>query len=157
MTGKVAPAGSAAESGAAAWGALLRARAAVVRVLERELEQSADMSLAWYDVLQELDSAPGHRLRMQELGERAVLSRSRVSRVVDELGRAGLATRERDPDDKRGSWAVLTDDGRDRLRRAAPGYLDGIARHFGDHLTDAERAAITTGLTRVLAARPTPS
>jgi DNA-binding MarR family transcriptional regulator len=59
----------------------------------------------WYDVLLELNSADGRRLRMQELGERAVLSRSRISRIVDELARAGLVTREPDPADRRGSWA----------------------------------------------------
>ena len=98
---------------------------------------------------------------MQELGERAVLSRSRVSRIVDELARAGLAAREQDPHDKRGSWAVITAEGRARLRAAAPGCLDGLARHFADHLTADERTAITNGLTRVLAAaarsRETPS
>ncbi|WP_202946304.1 MarR family winged helix-turn-helix transcriptional regulator [Pseudonocardia dioxanivorans] len=138
------------DSGVAAWAALLRTHAAVVRALEHELEQTQNMPLAWYDVLLELNSAPDRRLRMAELGERAVLSRSRVSRIVDELARAGLAAREPDPNDRRGSWAVITDAGRARLRAAAPGYLDGIARHFADHLTAQERAAITTGLTRVL-------
>lgn len=140
------------DSGVAAWAALLRTHATVVRALEHELEQSAHLPLAWYDVLLELNSAPDRRLRMAELGERAVLSRSRVSRVVDELARAGLAGREPDPADKRGSWAVITAEGRERLRKAAPGYLDGIGRHFADHLTEAERTAIATGLNRVLAA-----
>ncbi|MGD9989227.1 MarR family winged helix-turn-helix transcriptional regulator [Pseudonocardia sp.] len=138
------------DSGVAAWAALLRTHAAVVPLLERELEQRQNMPLGWYDVLLELNAAPDRRLRMQELGERAVLSRTRVSRIVDELARAGLAAREQDSHDKRGSWAVITSEGRARLRAAAPGYLDGIARHFADHLTAAERAAITAGLTRVL-------
>ncbi|WP_253258195.1 MarR family winged helix-turn-helix transcriptional regulator [Pseudonocardia sp. N23] len=137
------------DSGVAAWAALLRTHAAVVRVLEREMDRDG-LPLAWYDVLLELNAAPDRRLRMHELGERAVLSRSRVSRIVDELARAGLAAREPDPHDRRGSWAVITADGRARLRAAAPGYLDGIARHFADHLTADERTAITTGLTRVL-------
>jgi len=140
------------DSGVAAWAALLRTHAAVVRAIEREMETTG-IPLAWYDVLLELNVAHGHRLRMQELGERAVLSRSRVSRIVDELARAGLAVREPDPDDRRGSWAVITDAGRERFREAAPGYLESIARHFADHLTEDERAAITTGLHRVLAAR----
>jgi DNA-binding MarR family transcriptional regulator len=139
--------------GVAAWAALLRTHAAVVRRLERDMERSQDMPLTWYDVLLELNAADGRRLRMQDLGERAVLSRSRISRIVDELVGAGLATREPDPADRRGNWAVLTDAGRARLRRAAPGYLDGIARHFADHLTPDERVAITTGLERVLDAQ----
>jgi DNA-binding MarR family transcriptional regulator len=140
--------------GVAAWAALIRAHAAVVRQLERDLDRAQSLPLTWYDVLLELNSArPDRRLRMQELGERAVLSRSRVSRIVDELARAGLVVREPDPADRRGSWAVLTEAGRERLRAAAPSYLDGIARHFADHLTAPERAAITTGLRRVLTAQ----
>jgi DNA-binding MarR family transcriptional regulator len=142
--------------GVAAWAALLRTHAAVVRRLEQDMERAQHMPLAWYDVLLELNSADRRRLRMQELGERAVLSRSRISRIVDELARAGLVTREPDPADRRGSWAVITDAGRARLRQAAPGYLDGISRHFADHLTAGERAAITTGLERVLAAHQDP-
>jgi DNA-binding MarR family transcriptional regulator len=142
--------------GVAAWAALIRTHAAVVRRLESDMERTQGMPLTWYDVLLELNAADGRRLRMQELGERAVLSRSRVSRIVDELARAGLVTREPDPADRRGSWAVLTDAGRARLRRAAPGYLDGIARHFADHLTPGERAAIAAGLERVLAAHRDP-
>ncbi|WP_433507032.1 MarR family winged helix-turn-helix transcriptional regulator [Pseudonocardia halophobica] len=140
------------DAGVAAWAALLRTHAAVLRELERDLERAQGMPLTWYDVLLELNSAPERRLRMQELGERAVVSRSRVSRIVDELARAGLVVREQDPADRRGSWAVLTPAGRERLRAAAPGYLDGIAKHFADHLTPEERDTIATALQRVLAA-----
>lgn len=140
------------DAGVAAWAALLRTHAAVLRELERDLERAQGMPLTWYDVLLELNSAPERRLRMQDLGERAVVSRSRVSRIVDELARAGLVVREQDPADRRGSWAVLTPAGRERLRAAAPGYLDGIAKHFADHLTQEERDTIAAALQRVLAA-----
>jgi DNA-binding MarR family transcriptional regulator len=141
------------DAGVAAWAALLRTHAAVLRELERDMERSQSMPLTWYDVLLELNAAPGRRLRMQELGERAVVSRSRVSRIVDELGRAGLVVKEQDAADRRGSWAVLTPAGRERLRAAAPGYLGGIARHFADHLTPEERTTIAEALNRVLAAQ----
>ncbi|MFC5947368.1 MarR family winged helix-turn-helix transcriptional regulator [Pseudonocardia lutea] len=140
------------DAGVAAWAALLRTHAAVLRELERDMERAQGMPMTWYDVLLELNSAPERRLRMQELGERAVVSRSRVSRIVDELARAGLVVREQDPADRRGSWAVLTPAGRERLRAAAPGYLDGIAKHFADHLTAEERDTIAAALQRVLAA-----
>ncbi|WP_344422342.1 MarR family winged helix-turn-helix transcriptional regulator [Pseudonocardia ailaonensis] len=140
------------DAGVAAWAALLRTHAAVLRELEGDMERAQNMPLTWYDVLLELNAAPERKLRMQELGERAVVSRSRVSRIVDELARAGLVVREKDETDRRGSWAVLTPAGRDRLRKAAPGYLDGIARHFADHLTPEERSTITGALDRVLAA-----
>jgi DNA-binding MarR family transcriptional regulator len=83
-----------------AWASVLRVHAAVVPRLERELA-AVGMPLSWYDVLLELNTAPDRRLRMTELGARAVLSRERISRVVDELERAGLVRRERNPDDGR--------------------------------------------------------
>jgi DNA-binding MarR family transcriptional regulator len=144
------------DDGLAAWAALLRVHAAVVPRLERALAAERT-PLAWYDVLLELNSAPQRRLRMSELGARVVLSRERVSRVVDELERAGLVRREPNPDDRRSSFAVLTDQGRARLRAAAPVYLDGIAEHFSRHLTADEAAVLVRALTRVLdAGGPTP-
>src|SRR3954451_3636865 len=113
-----------------AWASVLRVHAAVVPRLERELA-AVGMPLSWYDVLLELNSAPDRRLRMTELGAKAVLSRERVSRVVDELERAGLVRRERNPDAGRSLLAVVTDEGRARVRAAAPAYLAGIEQHFG--------------------------
>ena len=135
-----------------AWAGVLRVHAAVVPRLERALA-AVGMPLSWYDVLLELNSAPDRRLRMTELGARAVLSRERVSRVVDELERAGLVRRDRNPDDGRSLLAAITDDGRVRLRAAAPVYLDGIAQHFGAELDDEEARVIGTALLRVAAAR----
>jgi DNA-binding MarR family transcriptional regulator len=115
------------------------------------------MPLAWYDVLLELHAAPEGRLRMSDLGERVVLSRTRVSRVVDELVDAGLVRRQGNPHDGRSAFATLTKAGARRLRVAAPTYLDGIDRHFTRHLTDAEQKAIARGLHRVLASDPIAS
>jgi DNA-binding MarR family transcriptional regulator len=151
-TGASAGTGSAATDRTSAWAALLRVHAALVPALERELAAAHQLPLSWYDVLLELNSAPGRRLRMSELGSRVVLSRERVSRVVDELARVGLVVRERNPDDRRSVFAVLTPAGRDRLRAAAPSYLAGIERHFTDHLSDDEARTITGALRRVLAA-----
>jgi DNA-binding MarR family transcriptional regulator len=137
--------------GTAAWAALLRAHAAVVPKLERRVAETG-LPLSWYDVLLELNAAPHRRLRMSELGSRVVLSRERVSRVVDELARAGLVARERNPEDKRSVFAVLTPAGRDRLRAAAPDYLAGIERHFTSHLSADEARTITAALHRVLVA-----
>jgi DNA-binding MarR family transcriptional regulator len=137
--------------GIEAWRAFLLTHAAVVRRLERDLERAQNLPLAWYDVLLELNAAPRRRLRMQDLAARVVLSRSRVSRVVDELVRAGLVRREPDPSDGRAAFAVATEEGRAALRRAAPVYLRGIEEQFLAHLTAAELRTIETGLNRVLA------
>jgi DNA-binding MarR family transcriptional regulator len=132
-----------------AWAAVLRVHAAVVPRLERDLA-AVGMPLSWYDVLLELNAATDRRLRMTELGARVVLSRERVSRVVDELERAGLVRRERNPQDGRSLLAVITDEGRARFRAAAPAYLAGIERHFGSHVTDDDARALATALFRVV-------
>jgi len=119
----------------AAWRALLVAHSRLVPAMEKDLRTAGQVSLSWYDVLLELNAAPGRRLRMSELGERAVLSRTRVSRVVDELAAAGLAERQADVADGRSSFAVLTPAGRAALRRAWPVYRDAIRRRLGAHLT----------------------
>ncbi|HYN97590.1 MAG TPA: helix-turn-helix domain-containing protein [Pilimelia sp.] len=140
------------DQGVAAWAGLLKVHAALVPLLDRELQATHGLPLTWYDVLLELNAAPGRRLTMGQLGAVAVVSRTRVSRVVDELVRAGLVTREPNPRDARSAHAAITDAGRRRLRAAAPTYLAGIERLYSSHLKPAERATIATALGRVLSA-----
>ena len=98
----------------------------------------------------ELNAArPERRLRMQELGDRVTISRSRVSRVVDELERAGYVERLPDPVDRRASFAAITPEGRAALRKAAPVYLAAVEAEFLSHLTDAEARSIERALDRV--------
>lgn len=118
------------EPGIAAWSAFVRAHAAVVPRIDAELRRRSGLPLAWYDVLLELNAAKDRRLRMQELGDVAVLSRTRVSRIVDELVADDLVSREPDPYDRRSAYATITAKGRARLRRAAPVYLEAIRTHF---------------------------
>ncbi len=136
-----------------AWAALLRVHAALVPVLDRELQAACGLPLTWYDVLLELNAAPGRRLSMGQLGAVAVVSRSRVSRVVDQLAAEGLVAREGNPDDRRSAYAAITEAGRARLRAAAPVYLAGIERHFTSRMTAAEAGTVARALEKVLAAR----
>lgn len=136
-------------AGTRAWGLLLQVHAALVPALDRELQAAAGLPLAWYDVLLELNAAPDRRLQMSELGERVVLSRTRVSRLVDEMARADLVARLPHPTDGRSTYAEITPLGRRRLRVAAPVYLRGIEEHFAHHLTARELATLATGLARV--------
>ena len=133
-----------------AWGALLRVHAALVPQLDRELQAKHHLPLAWYDVLLELNYGPGQRLRMSELGERVTLSRTRVSRLVDEMTAAGLVVREANPDDRRSAYAVLTPQGRTVFRQAAPTYLAGIDERFGTTLTLAELTTMKHALEKVI-------
>jgi DNA-binding MarR family transcriptional regulator len=139
-----------------AWAALLQVHAALVPRIDRALQQAAGLPLSWYDVLLELAAAPGGRLTMGELAQRVVLSRTRVSRIVDELVAAGLVRREGNPDDRRSAFAVLTADGLARYRAAAPHYLASIEREFASGLTDGELGAVAAALHTVLAQQPVP-
>jgi DNA-binding MarR family transcriptional regulator len=136
--------------GTGAWAALLRVHAALVPVLDREVQAAAGLPLAWYDVLLELNSAPDRQLPMSDLGERVVLSRTRVSRLVDEMFRGGLVDRQAHPTDGRSTLATITPAGRRKLRAAAPVYLSGIEAHFARRLSDRELRTIEDALTRVL-------
>ncbi|MEU5218655.1 MarR family transcriptional regulator [Streptomyces sp. NPDC020807] len=132
-----------------AWRALLLAHNAAVRAIETDVQRNGRVPLTWYDVLLELRGAGEQGLRMQEVAQRVVLSRTRVSRLVDEMARADLVTKRPDLTDKRVTWAVITDEGRSALRATAPAYMRGIQEHFARHLTDEEAAVITTALLRV--------
>ena len=141
-----------AEDIAATWGALLKVHAALVPRLDRELQEAHGLPLTWYDVLLELNAAPDRRLTMGQLGSVAAVSRSRVSRVVDELVKARLVSRAANPDDGRSAFAVLTPQGRAALRGAAPTYVAAVHREFADHLTAAEAEVVAGALRKVLAA-----
>lgn len=140
VTGDAAP----SRGQLAAWRAFLRAHAAVTRELETELVAEQQLSLAAYDVLVQLAEAPDRRLRMTELADAVLLSRSGVTRLVDRLEREGLVRRSPVAGDGRGVAAELTPAGLTRLRTASRTHLAGVSRHFvapldGDDLAAIER------------------
>lgn len=136
-----------------AWGSLLRAHARLLPVLDAGVRRSG-ISLAYYDVLLELSAEPDGRLRMSDLGERVVLSRTRVSRLVDEMVRAGLVAREANADDRRSAFAVITEAGRESFRSAAPRYLGLIEEQVAGGLTGEELATLGRLLDRLGAVSP---
>jgi DNA-binding MarR family transcriptional regulator len=121
-----------------AWRAFLRAHSHLNRTLEAELLAEHDLPLASYDVLLQLAETEGRRLRMTELADRVLLSRSGLTRLVDRLERDGLVERTACPSDARGTNAVLTEAGLRRLREAAPTHLRGISEHVTSRLTEDE-------------------
>ena len=133
-----------------AWRAFLRAHARLVRDLERELQAEQGMALTDYDVLVQLSAADERRLRMSELADQLLLSRSGVTRLVDRLVAEGLVERVTCESDRRGQWASLTDSGYERLRRASPTHLRGVAEHFLDRLPPDDLAALGRMLDRVV-------
>jgi DNA-binding MarR family transcriptional regulator len=135
--------------GVAAWGALLKVHAAVAPLIDAQLRRDAGTPLSWYDVLLELNAAPDRQLTMSEVAARATLSRTRISRVIDELVATGLVERHSHPTDKRSAYAIITKAGRNHLRKAAPIYLASIEHAFSSHLSPAEATTIANALWRV--------
>jgi DNA-binding MarR family transcriptional regulator len=118
------------ESLLASWRALLNAHARVIGRIERDLRDEGLPPLAWYDVLWALYRAPDRRLRMTELADHVVLSRTGLVRLVDRIEAAGLIRREAVPEDRRGAYATLTEAGAEMLRRMWPVYARGIRELF---------------------------
>ena len=120
----------------AAWRGLLTVHAKVVSGIEGRLEMASLPPLGWYDVLFALYEQTDKRLRMSELAEQVLLSRSGLTRLVDRLEKEGYLRREACATDKRGLHVVLTAPGTAVLRRVWPVYQKGIAELFSRHLSD---------------------
>ncbi|WP_237101538.1 MarR family winged helix-turn-helix transcriptional regulator [Nonomuraea sp. MG754425] len=133
----------------AVWRMLQRAQVRITRLLEEDLLVAHDLALASYEVLVQLAQAPHRRLRMNDLADRVLLSRSGLTRLIDRLQRDGLVAREACADDARGLYAVLSDLGAARLAEATPTYLRGIRSRFLDLLSAGELAQVRALLARL--------
>ena len=129
-----------------AWRGVLFASAKVLRIAERDLVEREGFPMPWLDVLAQLYDAPGSGLRMQELEERSLFTRSGLTRLVDRIEAAGLVHREPVPGDRRGVRVVLTPEGRRRHDQAFVEHLRVIEREFGGRLTPAEQEAVAEAL-----------
>ncbi|WP_328794747.1 MarR family winged helix-turn-helix transcriptional regulator [Herbidospora solisilvae] len=120
------------------WRTMQRAQMRITRSIESDLLESHDLAMASYDVLLQLSEAPYKRLRMNDLADRVLLSRSGLTRLIDRLQRDGLVERQACPSDARGLYAVLTDKGTALLDEATPTYLRGVRAQFVERLSGAE-------------------
>jgi DNA-binding MarR family transcriptional regulator len=134
--------------GLEAWSSLLRAHATLMRQLETDLARETGLALADFDVLAQLASAGGE-LRMTELADRALISRSGMTRRVARLVDEGLVRRANADGDARGVVVALTDEGVARLTETAPAHARGIAEYFVSRLGDRELAALESALDKV--------
>jgi DNA-binding MarR family transcriptional regulator len=132
-----------------AWRAFLRAQSELIRTLDRELEAEQGLPIAFFDVLAQLTQAGG-RLRMSELADAVLLSRSGVTRLVDRMERDGLVRREHCPTDRRAMYTTITPVGKRALAKARPVHLRGVAEHFGRHLSDEEAKTLAAALGRMV-------
>lgn len=133
----------------AAWRAFLDAHARTIDVLTRELRDAKGLPLTWYDVLVQLSEAPDGQLRMQDLSDAIVLSKSGLTRLIDRMEREGLVCRFACAQDKRGMFAQITKDGLQTLSAAAPTHLTGVSEHFLSLFTNDELSTLRELLGRV--------
>ena len=131
-----------------AWRALARFFVAAPRLLDEDLQRGAHISLTAYSILLHLSEAPGRELRITELANRAYLSGSRTTRLVDELIADGLVRKERNAADGRGFDVTLTEEGMAALRRAYPVHLRSVRARVLDHV---DRSALPCFATAVIA------
>lgn len=134
------------------WALFLTAHALLVERIEARLAEAGLPSLAWYDVLWALERSEGGRLRLSELADRMVLSRSNMTRLVDRLVAAGLVVRSPSDEDGRGAYAVITAAGRAQRAEMWPAYKAEISGRFEAHLKPAEVRAMHAALSRVVSA-----
>ena len=132
-----------------AWKLFLESYRRVLDTLDDELQSGRGLSLTRYDVLVQLFGATDHRLRMNQLASRILLSKSGLTRLIDRMEAEGLVERASSPNDRRGSFAVLTPRGEQVFREAAPLHLDGIHKHFACHLTAAEAKTLAKAFEKI--------
>jgi DNA-binding MarR family transcriptional regulator len=136
----------------ALWRSLVEVLLRLPRVLDEHFDREAKVSMTDYSVLVALSEAPDGQLRMGELAEATALSRSRTTRVVDDLVRRSLITRRKGQRDGRSAHAALTPKGAALLADVYPGHLARVRALVLDHLTRSEMRTISEGLARVLTA-----
>lgn len=125
------------------WRLYLEATQLLVRRLSTELDESAhDLSMAEYELLVRLSEAPGWSLRMSDLADDLVHSRSRLTHAISRLEARALVERRSCPDDRRGVLAAMTQAGFDALAAAAPLHVTGVREHLFDQLSPQDVAAL---------------
>jgi DNA-binding MarR family transcriptional regulator len=130
-----------------AWYATLQASLRSLDRIAGDFERETGISLAWYEVLIRAYKEEDQRIRMSELATTLLLSRGGATRLVDRMEEAGLITRETPKEDRRATYAVLTEKGREEAERGKPVHFEIVQRHFGSLVTAEEaRTLVQTSL-----------
>ncbi|MER7076790.1 DNA-binding transcriptional regulator, MarR family [Saccharopolyspora kobensis] len=133
----------------AAWNAFVEASNLVARKVEQQLREQVGLSHPQYEILVRLSAAPGGELRMTELAQLVVTSKSGLTYQVTQLEKAGLVRRRTCESDDRGVYALLTDAGREKLRAAAPGHVEVVRANLIDVLDRDQLRSVAAGLGEV--------
>ena len=135
-----------------AWYGSLQASLRALERISEEFERATGMPLAWYEVLIRAYKKADQRIRMGDLASTLLLSKGGATRLVARMEESGLVTREIPPEDRRATYAVLTDKGREAAEAGLPVHLEIVDRHFGAFLTDEEAEAMLRPSLKVLQA-----
>ena len=133
-----------------AWRGMLQVHAAVTRALDAQMHDEHGLSVSAYEVLMFLADTDGHRLRMADIADRVLLSRSGLTRLVDRLVALGYVVRNACADDGRGSYAELTEAGAAKLEAARRTHLAGVREYFLERLSDEDQRALGDAWEQVL-------
>jgi DNA-binding MarR family transcriptional regulator len=133
------------------WRVFFECALALPDILDAELEDAVSLPFRWYDVLVQLEEAGGRGVQMNEVASRILASKSGLTRVIDRMEEAGLVQRERPESNRRVVLVTMTPKGADTLQDARRYHRDGIRRHFTEHLTETEIAALASSLEKVRA------
>ena len=125
-----------------AWRAYIIGSRRLLEALDSDLD-GHDLTMADYEVMAQLSEAPARRIRMSELADLAMLSKSRLSHRMKVMEKAGWVRREECAEDRRGYWAVMTDKGMKAIVAAAPSHVESVRRRFIDQLSVKEQEALS--------------
>ncbi len=142
-------AGKLSAAQARAWGPYIESSLRLETLLDERLREATNLTLIDYHLLMMLMNAAGHRLRMSELAERMVFSRSRITYQINSMSKRGLVLRESVPEDRRGYRAVLTATGAEALRDAIPLHTESVRKLFFDHIRPDELDCVERVFTRL--------
>lgn len=133
-----------------AWYGALQASMRSLDLISREFEATTGLPLAWYEVLIFLHKGGSDRRRMSELAESLLISRGGATRVIARIEEAGLVRRETPPDDRRATYAVLTDKGRETAERVKPVHFELVQRYFSDAVTEEQAETLLASSVSIL-------
>jgi DNA-binding MarR family transcriptional regulator len=140
-----------------AWAGLLHASAKLIQLMDADLAARNLLSMSWYDVLLQLKRSRDGRLRLSELADKVILSRSGLTRLIDRLEAAGYLRRETAEQDRRGAYACLLPAGDKALQKTWEIYEGLILKHFGDRLSSGEARTLHEVFSRLLSGEPSIS
>jgi DNA-binding MarR family transcriptional regulator len=132
------------------WRAWLAASMLLREQLNKELHEQHGLTSADYEILVQLSEHPEHRMRMRELADSTLVSRSRLSHQIDRMEKAGLVERQECSDDRRGYFAALTTHGMDAIVNAAPDHVQSVRNHMVDVLSDKELRALGNACRKII-------